>query len=59
MSINDFVHNYGLKNTATSNIKIYQVFSSLFLSDVGIYLKDGQFQSDMGIVNFHPSKGTH
>ena len=32
-------------------MKIYQVFSSLGLSDVGIYLRDGPFESDIGIVN--------
>ena len=25
----------------------------------GIYLRDGPFSSDIGIVNIHPSKGTH
>ena len=29
------------------------------LSDVGIFLRDGPFQSDIGIVNLHPSEGTH
>ena len=29
------------------------------LSDVGIYLRDGHFESDIGIVNLHLSKGTH
>ena len=29
------------------------------LNDVGgIYLRDGPFSSDIGIVNLHPSKGT-
>ena len=48
-----------LKNKATSNIKIQQVLSSLSLNDVGIYLRDSSFKSDFGIVNLHPSKGTH
>ena len=59
MSFNDFVHKYNLKNKATSSIKIQQVLSSLSLNDVGIYLRDGSFSSDIGIVNLHPSKGTH
>ena len=50
---------YKLKNEATSNIKIQQVLSSLSLNDVGIYLRDGPFESDIGIVNLHSSKGTH
>ena len=29
------------------------------LNDVGVYLRDGPFESDVGIVNLHPSKGTH
>ena len=27
--------------------------------DVGINLRDGSFSSDIGIVNLHPSKGSH
>ena len=59
MSFNDFVKKFDLKNKATSNIKIQQVLSSLSLNDVGIYSRDGPFSSDFGIVNLHPSKGTH
>ena len=59
MSFNDFVLKHNLKNKATSNIKIQQILSCLGLSDVGIYLRDGPFSSNIGIVNLHPSKGTH
>ena len=59
MIFNDFVRKYNLKSKATSNKKIQQVLSSLSLNDVGIYLRDGPFQSGIGIVNLHPSKGTH
>ena len=59
MSFNDFIKKFNLKNKATSNIKRKQVLSSLSLNDVGIYLRDGSFSSDIGIVNLHPSKGTH
>ena len=59
MTFNDFVHKYKLKNKATSKIKIQQVLSSLSLNDVGIYLRDGPFESDIGIVNLQPSIGTH
>ena len=58
MSFNDFVKKFDLKNKATSNIKIQQVFSSLSLN-VGIYLRDGPFKTDIGVINLHPSKGTH
>ena len=59
MLFNDFVKKYKLKNKATSNIKNQQVLSSLSLNDVRIYLRDGPFESDIGIVNLHPSEGTH
>ena len=58
-SFNGFVLKNNLKNKATSNIKIQQILSYLGLSDVGIYLRDGPFSTDIGIVNLHPSKGTH
>ena len=59
MTFNDFVRKYDLKNRATSNIKIQQLLSSLSLTDVGIYLRDGPFKTDIGVINLHPSKGTH
>ena len=59
MTFNDFIKKYKLKHKATSNIKIQQVLSSLGLNDVGIYLRDGVFKSDISVVNLHPSKGTH
>ena len=59
MTFNDFIQKYKLKNKATSNIKLQQVLSSLSFNDVGIYLRDGPFSSDIGIVNLHQSKGTH
>ena len=59
MSFNDFVHKYKLSNKETSIIKIHQVFSNLFLNGIGIYLRDAAFESDLGIVTLHPSKGTH
>ena len=59
MTFNDFIKKHNLKNKATSNIKIQQVLSSLSLNDVGIYLRDGPFESDIGIVNLHQSRGTH
>ena len=59
MAFKDFVRKHDSKNKATSNIKIQQVPSSLFLNDVWIYLGDGPFKFDIGIVFLHPSKGTH
>ena len=60
ISFNDFVHNYELKNNATSNIKIYGVLRKIGLhSKVGFYLKNGIFSTKYGILNIPPSKGTH
>ena len=59
LTFNEFIKKYNLKIKATSNIKIQQVFSSLSLNDVGIYLRDGPFESNVGIVNLHPPKGIH
>ena len=59
MTFNDFFKKYKLKNKATSNIKIQQVLDSIGLDNVNIYLRDGPFKSDIGIVNLHPFKGTH
>ena len=59
LTFNDFIKKHNLKNKATSNIKTQQILSSLSLNDIEIYLRDGFFESDIGIVNLHPSKGTH
>ena len=59
LTFNDFIKKYKLKNKATSNIKIQQVPNSIGLNNVGIYLRDGPFSTDIGIVNLHPSKGPH
>ena len=59
MSFNDFIHKYNLKNKTTSNIKIQKVLTSIGLDNINIYLRDGPFSSDIGIVNLHPSRGTH
>ena len=59
ITFNDFIKKFNLKNKATSNIKIRQVPDSIGLDNVGIYLRDDTFKSDVGIVNLHPSKGSH
>ena len=59
ISFNDFIREYGLKNRATSILKFQNILSSLSLSGVGIYLRDGPFSSDVEIVNLDASKGTH
>ena len=59
MTFNDFIRKQILRDKTTSNMKIQHVLSSLSLDDVAIYLRDGQFPTEIGIVNLHPSKGTH
>ena len=60
MTFNNFVRKYNLKNKATSNIKIYEVLKKIGLdSKVGIYLRDGPFSSDIGVVNLHQLRGSH
>ena len=51
---NDFIHQCGLKNKASSNIIIQNILSSLALTDVGVYLRDGPLRIEKGIVNLHP-----
>ena len=60
MTFNDFIKNYNLRNKATSNLKMYEVLKNIGLdTKVEIYLRDGSFSTDIGIVILHPSKGTH
>ena len=47
----DFIETFSLKNKANSNKKIQQVLCCIGLNNVGIYLRDGPFESDIGIVN--------
>ena len=58
MSFNDSVQKYSLKDKGTSNMKIYQVLSSIGIYNVDTHLRDGPFSRDIGIFNLHPSKGT-
>ena len=59
ITFNDFIKKYKLKNKATSNIEIQQVLPSLSLNDVRVFLREELFESDIGVVNLHPSEGTH
>ena len=64
LSFKEFVEKYGLKNEATSNIKIKEVLDTLCASGkltipVGIYMRDDKFTTTSGIVNLHQTKGTH
>ena len=59
ITFDDFIKKHNLRNKATSNIKIQQVLNSFGLNNVIIYLRDGPFSSDIGIVNLHPTRGSH
>ena len=59
MKFNDFVHEYRCKRKTTSKLKIEQVLPSIRLSNVRIYLRDGPFKTDIGVVVLHPFEGTH
>ena len=59
MTFNEFIKKFNLKNKSTSTKKIQKILTSIGLDKVNIYLRDGPFSSDIGIVNLHPSKGTH
>ena len=58
LTFNDFIKKYKLKVKETSNLKIQQVLGSIGLDKVGIFLQDGPFKTDVGIINLHQSKGT-
>ena len=55
----EFVEKYGLKNEATSNVQIKEILDILKLNSTGIYMRDDKFTTPSGIVNLHPTKGTH
>ena len=55
MSGKDFLHKNKLKKT-TSKIKIQKVFSSIGLTNIGIYLRDGPFSNDVGIVEMQSTR---
>ena len=59
MTCDDFVKKYNLKDKATSNREKQQVLDDIGLDNVGIYLQDGPFSTNVGILILHPSKGTH
>ena len=59
LTFNEFIKKHNLKNKALSNKKIQKVLDSMRLNNVGIYLRDGPFEFDIGIVNLHPFKCSH
>ena len=59
LSFKEFVEKYGPKDEATSNVKIKEILDILKLNSTGIYMRDDKFTTPSGIVNLHPTKGTH
>ena len=59
ITFNDFNKKIQLKKQSKIKWKNLSNPMYLFLSNVGIYLRDGPFPSDIVIVNLHPSKRTH
>ena len=64
LSFREFVAKYRLKKEATSNVKIKEILNMLRASSeldtaCGIYMRDVKFTTTSGIVNLHPTKGTH
>ena len=47
MTFNDSINKQKLKSRATSKITLYEVLSSLYLTDIGIYLRNEPFSSDI------------
>ena len=58
LSFKEFVNKYGIKNEATSNVEIKEILK-LMNTSCGIYMRDDKFITTSGIVNLHPTKGTH
>ena len=54
MTFKNIIHKNLLGNKATTNIKLQSV-----CKDIDINLRDCPFLSDTGIMNLHPTKGTH
>ena len=58
LSFKEFVNKCGLKIEATSNEEIKEILK-LMNTSCGIYMRDDKFITTSGIVNLHPTKGTH
>ena len=62
----ELVEKKRIKKEATSNIKIKGISNTLRASgeliiqdSCGVYERDDKFTTTAGIVNLHPTKGTH
>ena len=72
LSFKEFVDKYGLKNEATYKVKIKEILKLMnkqssfgtaklpsSITECGIYMRHDKFTTTAGIVNLHPTKGTH
>ena len=68
LKFKEFIREFNLKNKATSNIEIQNILNKFWQSPhelrelkikSGIYMRDDKFTTPIGIVNLHPTKGTH
>ena len=57
LSFKELVDKNGLKDEATSNVKIKEILQIINIS-CRIYMTDDEFTTTAGIVNLHPTKGT-
>ena len=59
LSFKELVEKYRIKYEATSNVKTKEILDILNLKSTGIYMRDDKFTTTAGVVNLHPTKGTH
>ena len=58
LSFKQFINKHKLESEATSNFKIGQILSEK-KSSAKVYMRDDKFNTSMGVLNLHPTKGTH
>ena len=62
LTFEEFVKKYRIKNETTSNVKrkdILDILNRHIHDSCKVYMRDDNFSTDVGIVNLHPSVGTH
>ena len=58
LSFEDFVNEYNSENETTPNLKIEKILNLLGLN-INTFLTSSKFTTKDGIVNLHPTNGTH
>ena len=59
LSFKKNVEKYKLTNEAIFNVKIKESLKLMNITECGKYMRDDKFTTPSGIVNLHPSVGTH